>query len=68
MKLLHFLSTLLLALTLQGCYYSHPNEPDHWAVTEEGMVDSVNFLISHHYWLQLPDRRLAVARHLAAHA
>ena len=50
MKLLHFLSTLLLALALQGCYYSHPNEPDHWAVTEEGMVDSVNFLISHHYW------------------
>ena len=39
------------ALLLTSCYYSHPNQTDHWAEASEGAVDSVSFYISHHYWI-----------------
>lgn len=39
------------ALLLTSCYYSHPNQTDHWAEVSEGAVDSVSFYISHHYWI-----------------
>lgn len=45
-----FLFSLLLLLTLTGCYYSHPNKVDHWTAPREGAVDSVNFFLAHHYW------------------
>ena len=51
MRHLHSLLPLLLAtFLLTACYYSHPNKQDHWTVTGEGAVDSVNFYIAHHYW------------------
>lgn len=51
MRHLHSLLLPLLAtLLLTSCYYSHPNKLDHWTVTGEGAVDSVNFYIAHHYW------------------
>ena len=51
MRHLHSLLLLLLAtFLLTACYYSHPNKQDHWTVTGEGAVDSVNFYIAHHYW------------------
>lgn len=43
------LATLLLPM-LASCYYSHPNEVDHWAAGGDSSVDSVNFFIGHHYW------------------
>lgn len=38
-------------LTLSGCYYSHPNQVDHWQGNGSGRLDSVNFYIGHHYWV-----------------
>ena len=35
---------------LSGCYYSHPNKLDHWVSTDGQTVDSINFMIAHHYW------------------
>ena len=49
--LLRPLSLLLLTELCTACYYSHSNKPDHWTATGEGAVDSVNFYISHHYWI-----------------
>lgn len=46
----HILLLLLPLLTLMGCYYSHPNQVDHWASANDNAVDSVNFYIAHHYW------------------
>ena len=46
----HIFIVALLALLNAGCYYSHPNQVDHWASASEGGIDSVNFFISHHYW------------------
>lgn len=48
--LLSLLPLLLATFLLTACYYSHPNKQDHWTVTGEGAVDSVNFYIAHHYW------------------
>lgn len=39
-----------LTVLLTSCYYSHPNQVDHWTAGSEGGVDSVNFYIGHHYW------------------
>ena len=41
---------LLVASILSSCYYSHPNKLDHWVSTGAQYVDSVNFMIAHHYW------------------
>ena len=49
--LLHSLPLLLLTVLCTACYYSHSNKPDHWTASGEGAVDSVNFYISHHYWI-----------------
>lgn len=35
---------------LQSCYYSHPNQADHWVPVDNNAIDSVNFQITHHYW------------------
>lgn len=35
---------------LSACYYSHPNQADHWVPADSRDIDSVNFLIAHHYW------------------
>lgn len=50
LRYLSLLLVLLPALLMQSCYYSHPNQTDHWTVAHEGAVDSVNFYIAHHYW------------------
>lgn len=49
--LLHALLACVLALLFTSCYYSHPNQTDHWAEVSEGGVDSVNFYITHHSWI-----------------
>lgn len=46
----HMLLAALVAMLLTSCYYSHPNQTDHWMTSSEGSVDSVNFYIRHHYW------------------
>lgn len=52
--MLHKLRSLLLwacfPLLFAACYYSHPNQTDRWTASGEGVVDSVNFYIAHHYW------------------
>lgn len=49
-KLSHLIVFLVISLSLVSCYYSHPNQADHWATMNEISVDSVNFYIGHHYW------------------
>lgn len=50
LRYIRLLLALLPALLLQSCYYSQPNQTDHWTAAHEGCVDSVNFYIAHHYW------------------
>lgn len=45
------LSLLLTILSsLSACYYSHPRQPDRWVPNREGIVDSLGFVQTHHYW------------------
>lgn len=41
---------LVAIVSFTSCYYSHPNQTDHWTTSNESGVDSVNFYIAHHYW------------------
>ena len=41
---------LAVLFSLTSCYYSHPHQEDHWAVSNGNDVDSVEFYIGHHYW------------------
>lgn len=41
---------VVLLLGLSSCYYTHPGQEDHWTITAQDQVDSVNFYIEHHYW------------------
>lgn len=49
-QIIHSLFFLVIASLLSSCYYSHPNKLDHWVSTDDQYVDSVNFMIAHHYW------------------
>lgn len=41
---------LVSVLATGSCYYTHPDQDDHWTITDEAKVDSVKFYINHHYW------------------
>ncbi|EJW91376.1 hypothetical protein, membrane [gut metagenome] len=49
-KLLLLLCGVLLMVLPVSCYYSYPQQEDHWVVKGNGGVDSVDFYIRHHYW------------------
>ena len=50
----HILQYIILCLvgicSFTSCYYTHPDQDDHWTITDEDKVDSVKFYINHHYW------------------
>ena len=41
---------ILFVQLLTSCYYSHPTNNDDWSANNGNGVDSLEFLLGHHYW------------------
>lgn len=46
----HLWWCVIALFSLTSCYYTHSDHEDHWTITDQSEVDSVNFYIDHHYW------------------